>query len=209
MSEKGKFIVFEGTDGSGKSTQMKLLGKYLEERGEKCSFTREPTDSKFGELLHSCMKREIDTDEYTIAAMFAADRLDHIHNPNGGMKVTLEKGVNVLCDRYYFSSFAYNGGFVPLDWVISINTPAMQALKPDLVIFIDVDPRESMARVSRRGEVERYETLDKQLKIREKYLEIFKRFSDEKVAIIRSEADKNATQAKIRNAVNGLFGWNE
>ena len=209
MNTKGKFIVFEGTDGSGKSTQMKLLGKYLEERGQKCSFTREPTDSKFGSLLHSCMTGEIDTDEHTIAAMFAADRLDHIHNPQNGIKASLAKGYTVLCDRYYFSSFAYNGGFVSLDWVISLNTPAMQELKPDLVIYIDVSPEESMKRVSRRGETERYETLEKQLKIRENYFKVFERFSSENVAIIKSEEDRNATQAKIRAAVNGLYGWNK
>lgn len=208
--KKGKFIVFEGTDGSGKSTQMKLLGKYLEEKGETCRFTREPTDSEFGTLLHSCMTGEIDTDEHTIAALFAADRLDHINNPKNGMKVVLAQGHTVLCDRYYFSSFAYNGGFVPLDWVIALNTPAMQTLKPDLVIYIDVSPEESMKRVSRRGgETERYETLERQLKIRAKYFEVFKRFPEQNVAIIKSEEDKYETQKNIRAAVDRLYGWNQ
>ena len=206
---QGKFIVFEGTDGSGKSTQMKLLGKYLQERGETCRFTREPTGSTIGALVHACMTGEVDTDEHTIAALFAADRLDHINHPKNGMKAALGSGDHVLCDRYYFSSFAYNGGFVPLDWVIQLNTPAMQALKPDLVIFLDVDVEESMSRVATRAERERYETVEKQKRIRENYFQVFDRFKEENVVVIKSEADKLQTQAKVRAAVDKLFGWSK
>ena len=66
-----------------------------------------------------------------------------------------------------------------------------------------------MKRVSRRGETERYETLEKQLKIRAHYFEVFKRFPNENIAIIKSEEDRNATQSKIRAAVDGLYGWNK
>ena len=127
MATKGKFIVFEGCDGSGKSTQLKLLASYLESKGEEVYLTREPTDSPFGSLIHSCLTGRIVTDEHTIAALFAADRLDHIHNALNGILRKLEEGVTVLCDRFYLSSFAYNGGFAPLEWVISLNTPAMAA----------------------------------------------------------------------------------
>lgn len=206
MEEKGKFIVFEGTDGSGKSTQMKLLGKYLEEKGEECYLTHEPTDSPFGALLRKCMSGETDADEHAIAALFAADRLDHILNPVNGIKAKLDAGITVLCDRYYFSSFAYNGGFVPLDWVVALNTPAMEMLRPDLVVYIDVPIEESMKRILRRGEQERYETQEKQQKIRAKFFEVFERFKEENVKIVKSEEDKLLTQNHIRRFADELWG---
>ena len=209
MKNRGKFIVFEGTDGSGKSTQMKMLASYLNEMGARCYLTHEPTDSPVGSLLRSCLTGRIDADEHTIAALFAADRLDHIHNPVNGILKKLNEGVNVLCDRYYLSSFAYNGGFVPLEWVIELNRPAREALKPDLTVFLYLDAEDSMERVMGRGETERYETMERQKKIRKNYLDLIARFPDENVATVVSEADKRDTQEKIRKAVNGLFGWRE
>lgn len=207
METKGKFIVFEGTDGSGKSTQMKLLGKYLRAKGVACQLTHEPTDSPFGALLKSCLTGRIDADERAIAALFAADRIDHITNPVNGIKKLLAAGVTVLCDRYYFSSFAYNGGFVPTEWVIGLNRLAMEELRPDLTVFLDLPIEESMQRVARRGETERYETLEKQRRIRAKYFEMFERFREtERIVIVHSEADKERTQENVRRAVGALFG---
>lgn len=171
--------------------------------------THEPTESPVGSLLRSCLTGRIDADEHTIAALFAADRLDHIHNPVNGILKKLNEGVNVLCDRYYLSSFAYNGGFVPLEWVIELNRPAREALKPDLTVFLYLDAEDSMERVMGRGETERYETVERQKKIRKNYLDLIARFPEENVATVVSEADKRDTQEKIRKAVNGLFGWRE
>lgn len=205
-TKRGKFIVFEGLDGSGKTTQMKLLAKFLESKGEPCYTTHEPTDSPFGALLKSCLTGRVDADERAIAALFASDRLDHILNGVNGIKKKLEEGVSVFCDRYYFSSFAYNGEFVPFEWVVELNRPAREILRPDLTVFIDLPSDESMKRVVRRGETERYETAEKQAKIRERFYSAFKRFPDEKVAIVTSEEDKKMTQAKIREEILPLFG---
>lgn len=203
---KGKFIVFEGTDGSGKSTQMRLLEAYLTERGIPCYLTHEPTDSAFGSILHDCMSGRIDTDERTIALLFAADRIDHIQNPVNGMKAKLEAGITVLCDRYYFSSFAYNGGFVPLDWVMELNRPARELLRPDLVLFLDADLEESMRRVARRGERERYENFERQKKIRKQYFDVFDMLKgEENIAVVKSEANKEETQQKLRRLADELF----
>ncbi len=203
---KGKFIVFEGTDGSGKSTQMQLLGKYLKEHGVPCYLTHEPTDSPFGALLRACMNGRIDADERTIALLFAADRIDHIQNGVNGIKEKLEEGVTVLCDRYYFSSFAYNGGFVPLEWVVELNRPAMELLRPDLVIYLDLDAEEGMKRIARRGETERYESFERQRKIREQYFKVFAMFKDEEnIVIVKSEAKKEETQANLHRLADDLF----
>ena len=207
MATKGKFIVFEGTDGSGKSTQMKMLGKYLKAKGISVYGTHEPTDSPFGALLRACLTGRVETDERAIAALFAADRIDHITNSVNGIMKKLEEGTTVLCDWYYFSSFAYNGGFVPLEWVIELNKPAMNLLRPDLTVFLDLPAEESMKRVARRGETERYETMEKQKRIRDKYFDVFRMFAGkETVAVIRSEEEKELTQRNIRAAVGPLFG---
>lgn len=206
-SARGKFIVFEGTDGSGKSTQMKLLGKYLKERGVFSYLTCEPTQSPIGALLRSCLTGRIQADEHTVAALFAADRLDHINNPVDGIKAKIERGETVLCDRYYYSSLAYNGQFVSREWVAELNRPAMELLRPDLVIFIDITPEKSMERVLRRGGAERYESLEKQRAIRENFFEVFKNLNEGNLAVVESEEDKTATQINIRRNADKLFGW--
>lgn len=207
METKGKFIVFEGTDGSGKSTQMKMAGSFLKSKGIDCILTHEPTDSPFGTLLRACLTGRIDADEYTIAAMFAADRLDHVRNAVNGIQKTLDEGVSVLCDRFYLSSFAYNGGFASEEWVRQLNAPVMQFIRPDLTVFLDLAPEESMRRVSRRGETERYETSEKQKAIRENYYRLFESCAErENLVIIKSEEDKERTQANVRKAICTLFG---
>lgn len=207
VMERGKFIVFEGTDGSGKSTQLKLLAKYLKGRGIACSTTHEPTDSPFGALLRACLTGRIDTDERTIAALFAADRLDHVSNAVNGILKQLEAGVTVLCDRFYFSSLAYNGGLVSAEWVAQLNAPVMELLRADLTVFIDLTPEESMGRVSRRGETERYESLESLRRVRDGYFAAFERFgAGENIAVIASEQDRERTQAHIRGEVAKLFG---
>ena len=205
-SERGKFIVFEGADGSGKSTQLKQLGKFLKERGIPVYTTREPTDSPFGAMLRSCLTGRIETNEYTVAALFAADRLDHIFNSVNGILKQLEEGVTVLCDRFYLSSLAYNGGMVAPEWVYALNEPAMRAVRPDLTIFLDLSTEESFRRVARRGETERYETFERQRLIRERYLKLFEEFGEsDHIAVIESDEDKDVTQANIRAAALKLF----
>ncbi len=204
---RGKFIVFEGTDGSGKSTQIKLLSKYLRGKGIACTLTHEPTDSPFGAVLRACLTGRIDADERAIAAMFAADRLDHVTNAVNGIEKQLSEGVSVLCDRFYFSSLAYNGGLVSAQWVAQLNAPVMQSFRPDLTVFIDLTPEESMKRVSRRGAAERYESLESLRRVREGYLSAFRTFgAEENIVIVRSEEDKETTQSHIRAAVDALFG---
>ena len=88
-------------------------------------------------MLRACLTGRIETDERAIAALFAADRLDHITNPVNGIQKHLDAGITVLCDRYYFSSLAYNGGLVSAEWVAQLNAQAMQLLRADLTVFID------------------------------------------------------------------------
>src|SRR6185295_4626013 len=101
------FIVIEGVDGSGKSTQIELLKQKFIERGLKIMDTHEPSNGPVGMLIRNIMVGRIQTDQSTIASLFLADRLDHINNPINGMKKRLNEGYNIICSRYYFSSYAF------------------------------------------------------------------------------------------------------
>lgn len=203
---RGKFIVLEGIDGCGKSTQSKLLGKYLSSLGIEAYNTCEPTDSPFGSLIRQCLSGRIETDDKTIAALFAADRLDHIYNKKNGILEKIERGVTVISDRYYFSSYAYHSNFMPMDWVIEANRFSAEALKPDLNIFIDIDPEKSFERLKRRNALERYEKLESMKNIRKKYFEAFELLKDsENVKIVESKPSPADTQAEIVKLVEELY----
>ena len=111
----GLFFALEGIDGSGKSTQLQLLAGRLEAAGIPCLTTREPTDGPIGQLLRQVLTRQLSCDSRVVAPLFAADRLDHILNAGTGVLQALERGITVLSDRYYFSSYAYQGVDLPLE----------------------------------------------------------------------------------------------
>jgi dTMP kinase len=168
------FIAFEGLDGSGKSTQVNFLADKLENAGFKIYTTSEPTNSRIGSIIRDIFKHKMEADHRTIAALFAADRLDHVLNKTDGILKKLEEGYTVICDRYYFSSYAYHGTHMDMNWVIEVNSLSAGLLRPDLNIYIDMSPEISMKRLSKgRSLIELYETTGNLEKVREKYLEAF------------------------------------
>src|ERR1017187_8651564 len=171
---KNPFIAFEGIDGSGKSTQVKLLAYKLEKAGHKVHLTCEPTGSPIGSLIRDIFKHKFEADHRTIAGLFIADRLDHILNKTDGILKKLEEGNTVITDRYYFSSYAYQGTHMSLDWVIEANSLSAELLRPDLNIFIDISPEISMKRLhDRKNGIELYETLENLKNVRDTYFEAF------------------------------------
>ena len=148
-NNKGKFIAFEGIDGSGKSTQIRILAERLKMQGDTCYTTMEPTDSPIGSLIHQIMTGRIKTDNKVIAALFVADRLDHLLNDVDGIVSKVNEGITVLTDRYYFSSYAYQSVDMPMDWIIQANEQSSQILRPTVNIFIDTDPDIAMERIAR------------------------------------------------------------
>ena len=174
------FIALEGIDGSGKSTQMKLLSEKLKTAGYKVHTTFEPTDGTIGSIIRNIMKGEMKADERFIAGLFVADRLDHLLNEETGILKKLQEGFVVITDRYYFSSYAYHGTHMDMNWVISANAMSAQILRPDLNIFIDVSTETAMKRLNEtRTSVERYETLENLNNVRKKYLESFDKQKNE------------------------------
>ena len=169
------FIAFEGLDGSGKTTQVKLLADKFKENGYAIYTTAEPTTSRIGLMIKDIFKHKMEADHRTIAALYAADRLEHLLNKTDGILKKLEEGYTVITDRYYFSSYAYHAVHMSMDWVIQANSLSAGLLRPDLNIFIDTSPELSMQRVSQgRTSIELYESIDNLKQVRDKYFEAFK-----------------------------------
>lgn len=185
MENKGSFIAFEGIDGSGKSTQVKMLSERLKESGISCYTTMEPTDSPIGSLIHQIMTGRIKTDNKVIAALFAADRLDHLLNDVNGIASKVMEGMNVISDRYYFSSYAYHSVDMPMDRVIMANEQSKEILQPTVTVFIDIDADTAMERIVRnREQQELFEKKSRLMKVREKYFEAFDKLKDTENVII-------------------------
>ncbi|MBQ7499532.1 MAG: dTMP kinase [Clostridia bacterium] len=194
--DRGKLIVFEGIDGSGKGTQIKLLAEKLDRIGKEYVLTKEPTDGNIGKLLRQYLTRSIEGDERSVAALFAADRLDHIFG-KGGMLDLIDKGKTVICDRYYLSSYAYHSVGVDMDWVISMNSEAAAALRPYAQIFIDVSPETAMERIKARGEkLELFEELERLTRVRNNYFAAMEKLADVENLIIVDGARSPETVAE-------------
>ena len=194
----GRFIVLEGIDGSGKGTQLELLKARLEEAGHRVWVTREPSESKIGRLIREGLGDATKMDEATIALLFAADRLHHIHE----MKAHLDQGEIVLCDRYVLSSLAYNSQALTLEWILDINKHADSRLHPDLTLLFDLSAQDAMHRIDVRGDSkERYESQKQLLQIRDMYLMLAQVRHDDKVTVIDAAQAPNAVHEAVWQAV--------
>ncbi len=183
--KKNLFIAFEGIDGSGKSLQVKLLADHLEKTGHKVYCTFEPTDSRIGTIIKDIFKHKMEADHRVIAGLFVADRLDHLLNKTDGILKKLEEGFTVITDRYYFSSYAYQGTHMPQDWVIEANSLSAELLRPDLNVYIDISPDISITRIRNgRSSTELYETKENLHQVRDKYMEAFEKLKSEETIFI-------------------------
>lgn len=157
MSEskrRGRFIVLEGVDGSGITTQAAKLAHWLEQfYGKKVLSTKEPSDGPIGLILRQALNKRLQGfNSETLALLFAADRIDHI---NHTILPALENGNDVICDRYLWSSLAYQGRSLNQEWIREINS---KAIYPDLTIFIRVEPYVTLERIQQnRFQVDLFE----------------------------------------------------
>ncbi|MGN0627954.1 MAG: dTMP kinase [Oscillospiraceae bacterium] len=157
-NKRGLFIVIEGVDGSGKSTQASLLADYLRGLGRRVHHTAEPTESGLGGMVRDGLGGEHPRTTEELAAMFLADRVAHNVSPKSGIKQYLESGTDVVCDRYYYSSLAYQGVDGALQWVADMNLNSPVIEKPDICIFIDLDPEKCLEHIrAGRSHFEIYE----------------------------------------------------
>lgn len=178
------FVVFEGIDGAGTSTQVKLItesdpGKYYA--------TAEPTKNETGKFLRRMLAGDFSVDEKTASYLFAADRCEHIFG-KGGIIETLNQNKIVISDRYLFSSLAYQSISCGLDLPTLINSPFPL---PQILFYFDIDPEISIKRIEGRNEAkEIYEKIELQKKIAEKYEQIIQKYekNPEGMHVIRIDA---------------------
>ena len=184
------YIVFEGIDGAGKSTQINLLKYWLEENGFDVETVVEPTDSKVGKLIREILQRpDATTDriQKTLGLLFAADRMLIMDKLNDDSKV-------ILSDRSFISSLAYQE---PADWIKQINKYAKE---PDLVLLLDVDVKTSVNRCSKKDEFENEEFLSK---VKANYLDLISNFNHE---IIDASTGVNKGSTDGKKAVAPYMG---
>ena len=160
----GRFIVFEGLDGAGTTTQARILAERLSTRGRPVHVAHQPSDGHVGMLVKQILAGRAATphadgklgnvDERVMALLFAADRLDHLH---AQIEPRLARGEDVILDRYTLSSLAYQGSTVSHEFIHAVNR---YARKPDLTLFLYVPTNIALDRVRARGaKLERYENV--------------------------------------------------
>lgn len=201
--EKGKFIVFEGVDGAGKTTQLQLLSKRLLAAGYQLHLTKEPTDGPVGSIVRNVLNKRVLLDEKTMAALYLADRLDHIQKEQQGMLHYQLEGQTVISDRYYLSSYAYHSAHVSLDWIIDANSICADLMRPDIIFFLDIEPALSMERIrANRSFADLYETEERLTIVRKNYYQAIERVgAAENIVIVDAAATEQIIADKIWEAV--------
>ena len=183
------FVVFEGIDGAGTSTQIKKL---VDNAPEKYIATAEPTSGPTGKFLRRMLSGEFHVDEKTNAYLFAADRCEHIFG-KGGVRELCESGKVVVSDRYFFSSMAYQSVSCGDELPKLLNSPFPL---PEYLFYFVINPDVSLGRVTSRGEKkEIYETIEKQKKIAAQYEKVISEYEknagESGMKIIRIDAEKS------------------
>lgn len=147
-----RFITFEGIDGSGKSTQAKLLADYLSGGGEEVFFTKEPGEGKLGQAIRSEIldRRDIDIEPYAELCLFCADRAQHVREL---IVPKLKDGCTVICDRYYDSTLAYQGSgrMLDPDLVFRMAVASSLGVEPDITFFLSIPVEQALLRLEDRG----------------------------------------------------------
>jgi dTMP kinase len=196
----GRFIVLEGIDGSGTTSQCARLTEALQARGEEVHATREPSDGEIGQITRAMLSRGDQVAPTTLALMFAADRLDHLTQE---IEPALARGATVLCDRYLLSSWAYQSLDCELAWVRTINRHARW---PDLTLLLDLPAETAWSRVEQRyarGEAakERFDALETQCRLATCYRELAADPTLDGVHVV----DASKTLAEVTAAVLALI----
>jgi len=201
----GLFISFEGPDGSGKSTQIRLLAKFLKELGRECILTREPGGTTIGEQIRSIILDPSGTEmsAKTEMLLYAAARAQIVQEV---IKPGLEAGKIVLCDRFVDSSYAYQGKGRELgDIVAAVNAAAIGEYLPDLTILLKIDPVKCFNRRSRAANDRiEAEAIAWHNKVYDAYIELASQYP-ERIRGIDADRGIHQVQGEIRKLVSALL----
>jgi len=206
---KKLFIVFEGIDSSGKTTQAELLKNYFLDLKETVVISPEPSNGIIGNLIRQALKQRIifskepNLFDEQMAYLFAADRHDHLYNDIDGVFKLIQDNYHVISTRYYFSSLAYNCESVEqYNFIKKLND---RFPNPDLTIYIDIPIEVSLTRLQERSLQEIYETKTKLTKVREQYQKIFAEYDGNAIAIDGTQ-DQQQIHQQIVNRVKAIIG---
>tara|TARA_B100000579_G_scaffold20273_1_gene14277 strand:- start:452 stop:1090 length:639 start_codon:yes stop_codon:yes gene_type:complete len=198
---RGIFISFEGIDGCGKSTQVKMLVEYLNQSGSETIMVREPGGTKISEEIRDILlNRHLDNICDRTEALLMTGSRSQLTNEI--ILPSLKKGLNVVADRYYDSTLAYQGGGRELDleWLIKLNHFATYNLDPNITFFIDIDPKEAQKRKNQEEDRIERAGIDLQARVRNAYIELAQRFKERYVSI-DGNSSVNTIHEKIINEI--------
>lgn len=209
------FITFEGIEGSGKTTQIKRLKKYLTQRGIPCRVTREPGGSLIGEGVRKIL---LNPDHHNIVPLselflYEAARAQHVEEV---VKPLLKKGVVVLCDRFYDATIAYQGYGRKLDLALieRLNHLSSQGIKPDVTFLLDCPSGVGLERAIRRNQISKKSRKEDRFerekvpfhhRVRRGYLSIAKK-EPSRVKLIDTREGEEKVFKKIKKIVDHLLG---
>jgi dTMP kinase len=202
-SKISPFVVIEGLDGAGTTTQTALLVERLRSEGQPAVSTREPSDGPVGVLIRQMLSKRVVTPtadgsvepvgREVLALLFAADRLDHIQ---ATVEPALSQGKAVISDRYYHSSFAYQGDVddsdaMDLEWVRTLNE---RARTPDVTFFLEASVDLCLSRIGGRASRDIYETREKLARLERRYDEVMAALEAEGERIVRLDAGRSVEE---------------
>lgn len=194
------FVTFEGCEGVGKSTQVRLLKEYLERTGQSAVFVREPGSTKISEQIRNVIANPENTEmtDITEAMLFAASRAQLVREV---IRPALERGELVICDRYVDSSVAYQGYArgMGVERIKQINAPAIDGLLPDLTIFIDLKPSDAWRTFKNSDRLEQ-ESADFHDRVYDGYIAEM-RGSNGRIVPIKPDFNKLVTNERIINVM--------
>jgi len=187
------FIVFEGGDGSGTTTQLLMLEEYIKrEYGGNFPFfsTFEPTEGQIGRLIRSVLKKEIPMQSNTLAMLFAADRNEHLYGKEGILS-QIKSGWFAASDRYALSSLVYQGIDCgeELPGLLNWRFPA-----PEITFFLDIEPKIALERIKNRSSLEMYEYTEFQEKVRSQYKALIAKYREAGARVEIIDASKTAQE---------------
>lgn len=184
-----RFVVLEGLDGAGTTTQLRMLSERLSREGTPHFATWEPTEGTVGKLLRGILVRQVKAHPRTIALLYAADRSEHLYDPHAGIEARTRRGELVVSDRYLFSSLAYQGMETEYEYVRALNSGFPL---PQILVFVDTPVEVCQERLAARRNVELYDGLIFQERVREGYLRAIESYASAGMQVSLVNGDRAA-----------------
>jgi len=198
-----RFVVLEGLDGAGTTTQLRMLSERLTREATPHWATWEPTAGAVGRMLRGILDRQIRAHPRTIALLYSADRSEHLYEPLTGIEARTRRGELVVSDRYLFSSLAYQGTETEYDYVRVLNSGFPL---PQRLLFIDTPVEVCQERLAERDHAELYDGVAFQERVREGYLRAIESYSGSgmQVSLLNGDRPSGLIHGDIWKIIAGV-----